>query len=45
MMTAQAKHNFRYPTCARVQAPQDFFLLSSFALSAAVLVFHTLMGS
>jgi hypothetical protein len=44
-MTAQAKHNFTYPTCARVQTPQDFFLSSSLALWVAVLVFHTLMGS
>jgi hypothetical protein len=50
-MTAQAKHNFRYPTCARIQTMQDFFLISSFALWAAVLglspvlAFHMLMGS
>jgi hypothetical protein len=48
-MTAQAKHNLRYPTCARVRTLQDFFLLSSFALWAAVLglspvLIHTLMG-
>jgi len=50
-MTAQAKQNFRYPTCARVQLMQDLFLISSFALWAAVLglapvlAFHLLMGS
>ena len=36
-MTAQAKHNVRYPTCARVQTLQDFFLVSSFALWVALL--------
>jgi hypothetical protein len=50
-MTAQIKQNFRYPSCPRVQIMQDFFLVSSFALWAAVLglspvlAFHLLMGS
>ena len=50
-MTAQAKQNFKYPSCTRVQAMQDCFLVSSFALWAAVLglspvlAFHALIGS
>jgi hypothetical protein len=50
-MTAQTKQNLRYPSCARVQIMQDFFLVSSFVLWAAVLglspvlAFHLLMGS
>jgi hypothetical protein len=50
-MTAQARQNLRYPTCPRLQAMQDCFLVSSFALWAAlpgfspVLAFHMLIGS
>ena len=50
-MTTQAKPNFRYPTCPRVQGMQDFLLVSSFGLWAAVLglspvlAFHLLMAS
>lgn len=36
-MTNQAKPNLRYPACPRVQRIQDFLLLSSFGLWAAVL--------
>jgi len=50
-MTAQAKSNPRYPVCERVQRMQDFLMLSSFALWAAVLglspvvAFHLLMST
>jgi hypothetical protein len=50
-MTTQAKSNLRYPVCERVQRMQDFLMLSSFALWAAVLglspvlAFHLLMGA
>ncbi|MBU6463039.1 MAG: hypothetical protein KGK01_16180 [Bradyrhizobium sp.] len=50
-MTNQAKPNLRYPACPRVQKIQDFLLVSSFALWAAVLglspvlAFHVLMAN
>ena len=50
-MTDQAKPNPRYPACQRVQRMQDFLLVSSFGLWAAVLglspvlAFHMLMAS
>ena len=48
-MTTQAKANLRYPVCERAQRMQDFLLVSSFGLWAAVLglspvlVFHLLI--
>ena len=36
-MTNQAIPNSRYPACPRVQKMQDFLLVSSFGLWAAVL--------
>jgi len=50
-MTTQAKSNPRYPVCERAQRMQDFLMVSSFALWAAVLglspvlAFHLLMGA
>ena len=50
-MTALARSNPRYPVCERAQRVQDFLMLSSFALRAAllglspVLAFHLLMGA
>ena len=50
-MIAQAKSNPRYPVCERAQRMQDFLMLSSFALWAAVLglspvlAFHALMSA
>jgi hypothetical protein len=50
-MTNQAKQNLRYPACPRVQRIQDFLLVSSFGLWAAVLglspvlAFHVLMAN
>jgi hypothetical protein len=50
MMTL-ARSNPRYPVCERVQRMQDFLMLSSFALWAAVLglspvlAFHLLMNA
>jgi hypothetical protein len=48
-MTTLATSNPRYPVCERLQRMQDFLMLSSFALWAAVLglspvlVFHLLI--
>ena len=48
---AQAKSNLRYPVCERTQRMQDFLMLSSFALWAAVLglspvlAFHLLISA
>ena len=36
-MTNQAKPNFRYPACPRMQTRQDFMLVSAFSLWAVVL--------
>ena len=36
-MTTQARRNFRYPACRRIQAMQDVLLVTSFGLWAAVL--------
>ena len=50
-MTNQAKPNRLYPACPHVQKMQDFLLVSSFGLWAAVLglspvlAFHMLMGA
>ena len=50
-MTAQTIQNTSYPTCGRAQRMQDFLLVSSFGLWAAllglspVLAFHMLLGS
>jgi hypothetical protein len=50
-MSDQVKPNPRYPACPRVQKMQDFLLVSSFGLWAAVLglspvlAFHMLMAS
>jgi hypothetical protein len=50
-MTNQAISNSRYPTCPRAQKMQDFLLVSSFGLWAAVLglspvlAFHMLVAS
>jgi hypothetical protein len=50
-MTNQDKPNLRYPACQRVQKMQDFLLVSSFGLWAAVLglspvlAIHMLMAS
>ena len=50
-MTALARSNPRYPVCEGAQRVQDFLMLSSFALWAAllglspVLAFHLLMGA
>jgi hypothetical protein len=50
-MTNQAIPNSRYPACPRVQKMQDFLLVSSFGLWAAVLglspvlAFHMLVAS
>ncbi len=50
-MTTQAKVNPKYPVCERVQRIQDFAMLSSFTLWAAVLglspvlAFHLLIGA
>ena len=50
-MSHQTKINPRYPTCPRALRMQDFLLVSSFGLWAAVLglspvlAFHMLMGA
>ena len=50
-MTTQTIHNSRYPASARAERMQDFLLVSSFGLWAAllglspVLAFHLLLGS
>jgi hypothetical protein len=50
-MTNQSQPNRLYPACPRVQKMQDFLLVSSFGLWAAVLglspvlAFHALMGA
>jgi hypothetical protein len=50
-MTNQARPNFRYPACPRMQTRQDFLLVSAFGLWAAVLglspvlALHMLMAS
>jgi len=50
-MTSQSIPNAKYPTCERTQRMQDFLLVSSFGLWAAVLgvspvlAFHALMAS
>jgi hypothetical protein len=50
-MIALARSNPKYPVCERMQRTQDFLMLSSFALWAAVLglapvlAFHLLMSA
>jgi hypothetical protein len=50
-MTTRAIQNSRYPICERVQRMQDFLLVSSFGLWAAllglapVLAFRLVLGS
>jgi hypothetical protein len=50
-MTTPSSANARYPICKRAQSMQDFLLVSSFGLWAAVLglspvlAFHALMAN